>query len=84
MRIDKYLKNARLIKRRTIAKEACDQGRITVNGKISKPGTEVKIGDIIEMTFGNRKTTFKIDALEEHVTKEMAKILYTMISEERL
>ncbi|MBS7527250.1 RNA-binding S4 domain-containing protein [Fusibacter paucivorans] len=84
MRIDKYLKNARLIKRRTIAKEACDQGRIAVNKKIAKPGTEVKIGDIIEMTFGNRKTTIEVLALEEHVTKEMAKMLFKIISEERL
>jgi ribosomal 50S subunit-recycling heat shock protein len=84
MRIDKYLKNARLIKRRTIAKEACDQGRITVNKKVAKPGTEVKIGDIIEMTFGSRKTTIEILALEEHVTKETAKMLFTIISEERL
>ena len=52
MRVDKFLKNSRVIKRRTVAKEACEQGRITVNGKIAKPGTEVKIGDEIYIQFG--------------------------------
>ena len=56
MRIDKYLKNARLIKRRTIAKEACDQGRILVNDKEAKSGTEVKVGDEISIRMGNRAT----------------------------
>ena len=53
MRIDKFLKNSRLIKRRTIAKEACDKERITVNDKVAKPGTEVKAGDVIQIQFGN-------------------------------
>lgn len=84
MRVDKYLKNARLIKRRTIAKEACDQGRISINEKTAKPGTEVKIGDIIEMTYANRKLKIRILSLDEHVTKEMSKLLYEVVSEERL
>ena len=53
MRIDKFLKNSRIIKRRTVAKEACEQGRITVNGKIAKPGNEVDTGDEIYISFGN-------------------------------
>lgn len=84
MRIDKYLKNARLIKRRTIAKEACDQGRITVNDKVAKPGTEIKVGDHIAMVFGSRKTTVKVMATEEHVTKEISKTLYEVVSEEQV
>lgn len=84
MRIDKYLKNARLIKRRTVAKEACDQGRITVNSKVAKPGTEVFVGDEVVISFGNRKITLKITALEEHVKKEEAKELYEILSEEKI
>ena len=53
MRIDKFLKNSRIIKRRTVAKEACEQGRITVNGKVAKPGNEVDTGDEIYISFGN-------------------------------
>ncbi|MCA0385150.1 MAG: RNA-binding S4 domain-containing protein [Firmicutes bacterium] len=81
MRIDKYLKNARLIKRRTIAKEACDQGRITVDGKEAKPGTEVAIGNLIAIRFGNKVMTVRITGLEEHVTKESSKLLYEIVSE---
>jgi len=81
MRIDKYLKNARLIKRRTIAKEACEQGRIHVNGKIAKPGTEVAIEDELQIRFGNKTMLVKIIALDEHVTKESSKMLYEVISE---
>ncbi|MBF4695619.1 RNA-binding S4 domain-containing protein [Fusibacter ferrireducens] len=84
MRIDKYLKNARLIKRRTVAKEACDQGRVSINGKTAKAGAEVAVGDEIIITFGNRKLTLKITALEEHVKKELAKELYEILSEEKI
>jgi len=59
MRIDKYLKVSRLIKRRTLANEACEQGRVLINGKVAKPGTEVKVGDIIEIRFGNSTTKLK-------------------------
>lgn len=83
MRIDKYLKNARLIKRRTVAKEACDQGRITVGGKVAKPGTEVAVGDEITITFGSKSTQIRVLALEEHVAKDVAKNLYEVISEHR-
>ncbi|MBM7561904.1 RNA-binding S4 domain-containing protein [Fusibacter tunisiensis] len=81
MRIDKYLKNARLIKRRTIAKEACEQGKITINDKLAKPGSEVAIGDQITMSLGSKTIAVKVTGLEEHVTKESAKDLYEMISE---
>jgi ribosomal 50S subunit-recycling heat shock protein len=81
MRIDKYLKNARLIKRRTIAKEACDQGRILVDDKVAKPGTEVEVGNVVQIRFGNKATVIRITALDEHVTKEDSKLLYEVVSE---
>ncbi|QEK11083.1 RNA-binding S4 domain-containing protein [Crassaminicella thermophila] len=79
MRLDKFLKNARLIKRRTVAKEACDQSRVSVNGKIAKASTEVKVGDIVAITFGTRTTKVEITALAEHVTKDFAKEMYRVI-----
>lgn len=82
MRIDKYLKNARLIKRRTVAKEACDQGRVLVEGKEAKPGTEVKIGDRVDLKLGQKTISIRITAMEEHVTKETSKLLYEVISQE--
>ena len=79
MRIDKFLKNSRLIKRRTIAKEACDQERITINGKVAKPGTEVKIGDIINIKFGTSEITAKVLNLSESCKKEDAATMYEII-----
>lgn len=79
MRIDKYLKNARIIKRRTIAKEACEQGRVIVNGKVAKPGTEVKVGDIIELNFGTNNMKIEVLEISEHVTKENAVNMYKSI-----
>ncbi len=79
MRIDKFLKNSRIIKRRTVAKEACEQGRITVNEKIAKPGTEVKVGDIIFIQFGNRSLKARVEALTESCRKEDAGDMYTII-----
>ena len=60
MRIDKFLKVARIIKRRTVANEAADMGRISVNGKIVKPSYEIKVGDIVEIKFGNNTSKFQI------------------------
>ncbi len=79
MRIDKYLKNARIIKRRSIGKEACDQGKVSVNEKTVKAGYEVKIEDVISIDFGTR--IFKCEVLEisEHVTKESSKEMYRII-----
>lgn len=79
MRIDKFLKNSRIIKRRTVAKEACEQGRITVNEKIAKPGTEVKAGDIVFIQFGNRSLTVRVEVLTESCRKEDAAGMYTVI-----
>lgn len=79
MRIDKYLKVSRLIKRRTIAKEACTQGRILVNGKAAKPGTEVSIGDEVELGFGDKKVKIKISNIKEHVLKDEATMLYEIV-----
>ena len=60
MRIDKFLKNARIIKRRTVAKEACDQGRVIINEKVGKAGDEVKIGDEVQINFGSGSMKFKV------------------------
>ena len=79
MRIDKYLKNARVIKRRTVAKEACEQGRVLVNGKAAKPGTEVSIGDEIEIIFGSRPMKIKVEQLLEHVMKDDSKTMYSIL-----
>ena len=80
MRIDKFLKNARIIKRRAIAKEACDQGRVSVNGKPVKAGYEVKVGDLITIDFGTRTFKGEVLDLREHVTKDGAKELYKELS----
>ena len=79
MRIDKYLKNSRLIKRRTIAKEACEKGRIYINSKLAKPGSDVKEGDIILIRFGNSEIKAKVLLLSEHNTKEAAAAMYEIV-----
>jgi len=76
MRIDKYLKVSRLIKRRTVANDVCEQGRVKINDKIAKPGSEVKVGDVIEIQFGNNTTTLEITRVLEHVVKDDAKEMY--------
>lgn len=78
MRIDKYLKVSRLIKRRTVANEVCEQGRVKINDKVVKPGSEVKMGDIIEIQFGNNVTTIEITRVSEHVTKDDAREMYIL------
>ncbi|MDF2677992.1 MAG: RNA-binding protein [Bacillota bacterium] len=80
MRIDKYLKNARVIKRRTVAKEACEQSRVLVNGKVAKPGTEVNVGDEIEIIFGTKPMKIKVEQLLEHVMKDDSKTMYSIIN----
>ncbi len=82
MRLDKYLKVSRIIKRRTVAKEVCESGRITINDKIAKPSTKIKEGDIIEITFANRKLKAQIINIAEHVRKEDAKEMYIIIEGE--
>ncbi|OHW61758.1 ribosome-associated heat shock protein Hsp15 [Andreesenia angusta] len=79
MRIDKFLKNARIIKRRTVAKEACDQGRVLVNDRAAKPGTEVGVGDRVKITFGNNEMNIEVLEILEHVPKDKAESLYKNI-----
>ncbi len=79
MRLDKYLKNSRIIKRRTAAKEACDGGRVSINGKVAKAGTTVEIADIIEIRFGDKIFKVEVTALAEHVTKDSAKEMFVII-----
>lgn len=81
MRIDKYLKNARIIKRRTVAKEACEQRRVLVNGKAAKPGTEVDIGDEIKIIFGTSTMKIKVQQVLEHVKKDDYKEMYKIITD---
>jgi len=76
MRLDKYLKVSRIIKRRTIANEACDAGRVTVNGKVAKASADVKPGDIVEIQFGSNRTKFEIVEVKEVVRKEEAAHMY--------
>ena len=76
MRLDKYLKVSRLIKRRTGANEACDAGRVMINGKTAKAGTDVKVGDVIEIGFGTRNVKVEVLDVQETTRKEDAKELF--------
>lgn len=76
MRLDKFLKVSRLIKRRTVANEACDAGRVMINGKPAKASANVKEGDIIEIAFGNKSVKVEVLNVQETVKKEEAKELY--------
>lgn len=82
MRIDKFLKISRLIKRRSVAKEVADKGRIQINGKLAKSSSSVKIGDLVEIRFGNRTVTIKVSELHESTKKEDAAKMYEIVSEE--
>ncbi|MFT4415989.1 RNA-binding S4 domain-containing protein [Fredinandcohnia humi] len=84
MRLDKFLKVSRLIKRRTLAKEVADQGRIIVNGVAAKASTNVKVGDELTIRFGQKVVTVQIDDLQESTKKEDASSLYSVIKEEKL
>ncbi len=79
MRIDKFLKVSRIIKRRTVASEACTAGRITLNGRTAKAGAEVKIGDTVEVSLGPKKMKFEILSLSEHVKKDDAAEMYRVL-----
>lgn len=76
MRLDKYLKVSRLIKRRTVANEACDGGRVTINGTPAKASREVKPGDVIEIRFGERVTRVEVVSISENATKADAPAMY--------
>lgn len=76
MRLDKYLKVSRLIKRRTVANEACDAGRVMINDKVAKAGTEVKVGDKITINFGNKDVAVEVLMVAETVRKEETKEMF--------
>jgi len=82
MRLDKYLKVSRIIKRRTVANEACSGGRVTINGKVAKPGAEVKVGDELTIRFGDRYGKYQIVSIQEHVRKEGASEMYRVLTED--
>lgn len=79
MRLDKYLKVSRIIKRRTVAKEACEKGMVKINDKVAKSSSEVKVGDILTLTFGEKVVKYRITEIREHVLKNDAKELYESI-----
>lgn len=79
MRLDKYLKVSRIIKRRTVANEACDSGRVIVNGKPAKASLDVKVGDIIEIAFGTNTTRVQVLDVKEHVRKEEANEMFKLL-----
>lgn len=81
MRLDKYLKVSRIIKRRTVANEACDAGRVTVNGKPAKAAHIIKTGDIIEVRFGSGITSVEVLSDKEQVKKNEAQLLYRIINQ---
>lgn len=79
MRLDKYLKVSRIIKRRTVANEACDAGRVSVNGRTVKASYDVKVGDILEIAFGSRTVKAEVVSVQEVVRKDDAALLYRII-----
>lgn len=81
MRLDKYLKVSRLIKRRTLAKEVCDQGRITINGKPAKASQLIQLGDELTIRFGQKLVTVRVDEIKESSRKEESSDMFTVISE---
>ena len=81
MRIDKFLKVSRILKRRTVAQEACDGGRVKVNGRSAKPSCQIKEGDVVELGFNSGTVTFRILMIKETVRKEEAENMYEIIVE---
>lgn len=79
MRLDKFLKVARIIKRRTVANEACDTSRVTVNGREAKASYDVKVGDVIEVTLGQRTVSVRVKEVRDNVGKDDAPNLYEVI-----
>lgn len=80
MRLDKYLKVSRIIKRRTVASEAASLGRIQINGKVAKPSSEVKEGDMLDILMGGKHTVVKVTSVQEFTTKTAAAEMYEMIT----
>lgn len=81
MRLDKFLKVSRLIKRRTVAKEVADKGRVFINDKVAKSSTDVKVGDKIAIQFGNKYVLVQVEALMDSTRKEDAKEMFTILEE---
>lgn len=79
MRIDKFLKVSRVIKRRSVAADACDGGRIEINGKVAKPSKDVKIGDVVQVSFGNNTLRFEVLDINEKQTKQSAENTYRVL-----
>jgi len=81
MRLDKFLKISRIFKRRTVAKEVAKNGRVLINNRVAKPGTEIKPDDILQITYGQKTITIKILKLTSHIRKEDANTMYKIIEE---
>jgi ribosomal 50S subunit-recycling heat shock protein len=81
LRIDKFLKISRILKRRTLGKDACDNSRVLVNGKEVKPSFKLKVGDVVLVRFASGEVKFKVENLKENVKKEDASSLYSIIGE---
>jgi len=81
MRLDKFLKVSRVIKRRTVANDVCSAGRVSVNGKTAKPSVKLKVGDVVSIEFGNGVVTFRVLAIEQTVRKEEASSMYEIIED---
>ncbi|MCY9517396.1 RNA-binding S4 domain-containing protein [Paenibacillus apiarius] len=84
MRLDKFLKVSRLIKRRTVAKDVSEQGRVVLNGREAKPSTSVKVGDEITVQFGQKLVTVRVERLQETTKKDEAAGMYTLLKEEAI
>ena len=82
MRLDKYLKTARILKRRTVSKELADQERVYVNGKIAKPSTDVKVGDTIKVIFGYRELTVTVTMIQKQANKNDASLMFEVVEEQ--
>ncbi|HBQ65213.1 MAG TPA: RNA-binding protein [Clostridiales bacterium] len=81
MRIDKFLKVSRVIKRRTVANTACNGGRVKINGKTAKPSAEIKPGDVVEISFGSGVTRFEVLAVQDTLKKSEVKTLYRILED---
>lgn len=84
MRLDKFLKISRIIKRRTVANDVCTMGRVTVNGREAKPSVKLKVGDVVSVLFGNGSVTFRVLKIEETVRKENAAEMYEILDDQDL
>lgn len=82
MRLDKFLKVSRIIKRRTVANEACDGGRVEINGRPAKAGAQIKVGDVVTLHFGDREFRFRILIVEETVKKQDTADMYEVLTDE--